>query len=397
MQKLVSILGLGRYDKEEKKYYYEKVRYFWDERPEVETALIQEVWNAWFPNAQMLILATEEARKERKGDLERHPHWIVEDIPDGKNEAEFWQIYQKVVAKLDQGDEVILDITHGFRSLPVLTLLAASFLRSAKGVTIKHVLYGANEAKIEDKTPVFDLSPFLTMLDWASATNRFLETGDARKLRPLVETKGSKPFNVHLNSAVKELDSLSQALATNRALRSGELAKSAQEKLLKAQQEDWEPRHEPLKLLLPRLADSLTLLSRDKEGSEEEQLKQSFGQVRWLLQNQQFEKALGLAREWMVSFAQLKRQESWHPIQNMKRKEEEDWLNACAKGGLTPDDWRAFIDVWKDLGNLRNDLMHFGFREAARSEESIPKEVGEKIDALRKAVSSLGLKLPEAS
>jgi len=62
-----------------------------------------------------------------------------------------------------------------------------------------------------------------------------------------------------------------------------------------------------------------------------------------------------------------------------------------------PDDWKAFIDVWKDLGNLRNDLMHFGFREAARSEASIPKEVSEKIDSLRKAVSSLGLELPEVS
>lgn len=398
MQKIVSILGLGRFNKEKKEYYYEKVRYFWEERPIVETALIQEVWNAWFPHAKMLILATKEARKERKGYLERYPKWIVEDIPDGKNEAEFWQIYQKVVANLDQGDEVILDITHGFRSLPVLTLLAASFLRSAKGVTIKHVLYGANEAKTEDKTPVFDLSPFLTMLDWAGATNRFLETGDARKFRPLVETKGSKPHNVHLNSAVKELDSLSQALATNRALRSGELAKKAQEKLLKAQEEEWEPRHEPLKLLLPRLADSLALLSHNEQGSQEEQLKQSFGQVRWLLQNQQFEKALGLAREWMVSFAQLKRQESWQPIQYKKRKEVEDWFTACMKGEVsTPDDWKAFIDLWKDLGNLRNDLMHFGFREAARAEASIPKEVLEKIQSLRSVVSTLGLELPEVS
>ncbi|MBS3932827.1 MAG: CRISPR-associated DxTHG motif protein [Truepera sp.] len=139
MRKIVSTLGLGRPNQMNKGYEYERVRYCWGER-EFETNLIQEAWGEWFPDAQVLVLTTEKAKQERQSDLELHPHWTVVGIPDGKNESELWGIYEQVVIHLEERDEVILDITHGFRSLPVVILLAASFLRSARGVTISHLL-----------------------------------------------------------------------------------------------------------------------------------------------------------------------------------------------------------------------------------------------------------------
>ncbi|MCL6568233.1 MAG: TIGR02221 family CRISPR-associated protein [Meiothermus silvanus] len=386
---ILSLLGTGDYN---------ETTYTWG-RQKKSAQFMQQALSAWFPNTSLLVCATRKAKgKHGKVLRETIPNIKLINIPMGKNERQFWTIYNRIEENIPAESELVFDITHGFRSLPILALLAVAYLRAAKGVKVKHILYGAFEARVGEKTPVLDLLPFLNMLDWASATNRFLETGDARKFRPLIETKGDRPLNVYLNSAVKELDSLSQALATNRALRSGELAQKVQEKLLKAQQGEWEPRHEPLKLLLPRLADSLALLSRDGQGSQEEQLRQCFGQVEWLLQNQQFEKALGLAREWMVSFTQLRRQGSWQPIGYKERKKVEVWLNDCARGGVsTPDEWKAFIGVWIDLGNLRNDLMHFGFRDSPREETTIPKEVKDKIDGLRAVVCSMGLELPEVS
>lgn len=384
---ILSMLGTGT---------YQPVQYSWNGRTAQTHRFFQASLREWFPEAELLVCVTSEARAKHGEAIQREVAGVtLIDIPSGRNEEEYWRIFNIVNEKIPQGSDLVLDITHGFRSLPILVLLAISFLRLAKGVSLKHILYGAYEAQIDSIAPVFDLTEFVTMLDWASATSRFLETGDARKFKPLVETKGSKPLNVHLNAAVKELDSLSQALATNRALRSGELARKAREKLLKAKEEKWELRHEPLKLLLPRLEESLTLLSQDGQSSPEDQLKQSFGQVMWLLQNQQFEKALGLSREWMVSFAQWKRQGTWRPVEHRKRGEIEKWLNECAKGEIRPpDDWKAFIEVWKDLRDLRNDLMHFGFREAARAETSIPDEVREKIHRLRTVVYSMGIELP---
>jgi len=378
---------------------YKEVAYTWGDKKALPSKFFQAALAGWFPQANVLICVTKESRdKHEQAVKQLLPSAELVDIPSGKKEAEFWEIFNTLEQHIPTGVELVFDVTHGFRSLPTLALLVVSFLRAAKAVQLKYVLYGAYEARTGDTAPVFDLTPFMTMLDWASATNRFLETGDASKFRPLVETRGARPLNTHLNSALKELTGLSEALSTNRAMRAGKLSSKALAKIVRAKGEEWELSHAPLKLLLPRLEQGLGLIAQDDKASQQVQLIQSFGQVSWFLKHRQYEKALGLAREWMVSFAQLKGQGSWQPIQYKKRKEVEDWFNACMKGDVPiPDDWKAFIDVWKDLGNLRNDLMHFGFREAARSEASIPKEVSEKIDSLRKAVSSLGLELPEVS
>ncbi|GEM88339.1 TIGR02221 family CRISPR-associated protein [Meiothermus granaticius] len=418
MQKIVSILGLGRFDKEEKKYYYEKVRYFWEERPVVETALIQEVWNAWFPQAQMLILATKEAKKERKDDLERHPHWIVEDIPDGKNEAEFWQIYQKVVSKLDQGDELILDITHGFRSLPILTLLAASFFRSAKGVTIKHVLYGANEAKTEDKTPVFDLSPFLTMLDWASAAERFLEIGDTSKFHQLT-VRNNIPHS--LKQGVEELKNLSYAVAANRTFLAGDHASKAS--CIDQEVQEWDKEFGPIKLLLPKIKEVLSDLSIRQDMRLEELLQQLFGQINWYSNHGYYEKAIGLAREWFITFVQYKCVEYGEikepDILDMKDEVRSRWDGAIGRIGPNlmrdrekleqqvrsvfgerfefTDEWKGLFGVWQELKDVRNDLLHFGFRSKPKAPNEVKSAVSKCLIDLREEVKKMGLELPEVS
>lgn len=376
---------------------YREVVYTWGDKKAQSSKFFQAALAEWFPQAEVLICVTAEARRIHGEEVQKRlPSARLVDIPSGRNEAEYWEIFNTIEHHIPSGAELVFDMTHGFRSLPTLALLAISFLRAAKAVRLQHMLYGAYEAKTDDTAPVFDLTPFLTLLDWAAATNRFVETGDASKFRPLAETRGAKPLNTHLNSAVKELDGLSEALSTNRAMRGGELSARALAKIVQAKDGDWEPSHTPLKLLLPRLEQGLGLLARDPEGSQQDQLIQSFGQVRWFLRHRQYEKALGLAREWMVSFAQWKREGTWLPVELSMREKAEEWLWDCDKGKMPmPEGWAAFIGLWKNLGHLRNDLLHFGFRDAARRESAIPDEVVEKIKLLREAVLPLGLELPE--
>ena len=134
-------------------------------------------------------------------------------IPDGATEDELWQIFNVLVAAIPAGETVIFDITHGFRSQPVLSLLVASFLRVAKGIRLEALLYGAYERDREN-SPVFDLTPFVAMLDWANATERFLETGDARKIASLIREQRKSP----LNSVAARLTDLSEALALARPM-----------------------------------------------------------------------------------------------------------------------------------------------------------------------------------
>ncbi len=121
---------------------------------------------------------------------ERFPAIVLQpvDVPSGRDEQELWALFENMVDTVLEAEEraIALDITHGFRSLPLMAMLAAVYARSAFAVQIEAVLYGALDATHDGQTPMFDLSPMLTLLEWAVAADRFNRTGDARYLASLL-------------------------------------------------------------------------------------------------------------------------------------------------------------------------------------------------------------------
>lgn len=177
---ILSSLGTGR---------YREARYQSEHHAEdVTTGLFATVLHKWHPEAKIKILATKAARESENGRYlqEHHPDFELVDIPEGRNEAEAWALFETLAdpAVLPEGERVIFDITHGLRSLPMLGFLALSYLRVVRNITIEKVYYGALELtpKGGEKplTPVVDLTPLVNLLDWAQAAKRFQDTGDAR-------------------------------------------------------------------------------------------------------------------------------------------------------------------------------------------------------------------------
>lgn len=146
---------------------------------------------------QVFVLLTDAAAKHKHWEDLRNnlPNAQPVCIPDGKTESEYWQIFQAISDCVEEKDEFVFDITHGFRSIPLLAFLASAYLRSAKSMQLRHVLYGAYEAKTgapgEERAPVFDLAPFLTLLDWTHAASYFEKTGDAKPLSSLISVKNN--------------------------------------------------------------------------------------------------------------------------------------------------------------------------------------------------------------
>lgn len=103
-------------------------------------------------------------------------------IPDGKNESEIWEIFQALFEQINDGDEVWFDITHAFRSIPMLILVVITYARVLKNITVKSITYGAYEARENNIAPVFDLTKFVTLLDWANAAKDFIDYGQTKKL-----------------------------------------------------------------------------------------------------------------------------------------------------------------------------------------------------------------------
>lgn len=139
---------------------------------------------------RMLVLTTPAAESVFSSTLETRndPRIQKIPIPTGRDDKEMWGIFDKVIEHIEEGEDVTFDITHGLRSIPFLAFLFAAYLKSAKGVTIRSILYGALDLQKENNgvAPVLDLSRFASMLDWINATDQFVQTGNANRLADLL-------------------------------------------------------------------------------------------------------------------------------------------------------------------------------------------------------------------
>jgi CRISPR-associated Csx2 family protein len=98
---------------------------------------------------------------EEQVDLVRH---LAEHVPDGA--------------------DIILDITHSFRHLPMLGLTAAHLLTHARACNLEGVYYGMLEATANGITPVVDLRGSLRLLEISEALATHSNTG---RFAPLAE------------------------------------------------------------------------------------------------------------------------------------------------------------------------------------------------------------------
>lgn len=110
-------------------------------------------------------------------------------IPYARDPAEQVGILQAIAEQVADGDHVHLDVTHGFRHLPMLALLAALHLRLARQAMIEGIWYGAFDPDTGD-APVHELSGLLHIADGVQALARFDKDGDYGVFEPLLRDAG---------------------------------------------------------------------------------------------------------------------------------------------------------------------------------------------------------------
>lgn len=91
-----------------------------------------------------------------------------------------------------QDETVTLDVTHGFRHLPMLSLVAARYLTHVRNALVKEVYYGALEMTdpTTGKTPVLKLQGMLQMLDWVEALAIYEKSGNYGVFSDLLKKDG---------------------------------------------------------------------------------------------------------------------------------------------------------------------------------------------------------------
>ncbi|MCA9569627.1 MAG: CRISPR-associated DxTHG motif protein, partial [Myxococcales bacterium] len=98
-------------------------------------------------------------------------------IPNGDTDGELWAIFQAIVDNVEPGDHLYVDVTHGFRSLPVLLTKALDYVVQAKDAVVERLDYGAWTFGREDAAMI-DLRSFLVIDEWARAVATYRHGGD---------------------------------------------------------------------------------------------------------------------------------------------------------------------------------------------------------------------------
>lgn len=143
------------------------------------------------------------------------------DIPDGLNTEEMWKVFEAMYNKLEDGDRLYLDITHGFRYLPMMILVLCQYASFMKKTSICSLTYGNFEAmdRQANEAPLMDLSA-LTMLQGltmgAAEFEKFGKMGSISEM--FMQSASNKAERKLFQTLRSEATAMDESLATCRGL-----------------------------------------------------------------------------------------------------------------------------------------------------------------------------------
>ena len=407
--KLLTFLGIAK---------YQTTTYVW-QNLEHESRYAPAASCHFLNPDSLTVFLTEEAHEkvfpDFRASLPVELEVITAAVPLGANEQELWQIFDQVSSTVQPNEHVAFDITHGLRSFPLIGLLAAAFLRAGLNVNIEAVLYGAFDVGrivAQGRTPMFDLSPMLSLLEWASAADRFNRTGDARYLASLVTQRrkemaaaaGGDPNLLqevgYLGNLAGAFTSISESLRLIRPQLAMQQINGLQERTAKARPVlRRTAMTRPFDMLLDNLLNNylpLGIKNPYQSDTIRETLVTERKMIHWYAEREQWVQAVSLAREWLVSWLmfQLNKfnitQLSVRRMVEQVLGSESNEFKESKKGSVpfTPvflekiPNTEDVLALWLSLSDVRNDIDHAGMREEAGEPRSLTKQIENCIQSI---------------
>lgn len=228
---LIAFLGTGN---------YQRVRYRDTSGGEVVTAYCPAAIARLHGCRRTYVLATRKA-EDAHGEALRQEfarlycELILRPIPEGRSEEEVRDLFEtlrRTALAVADGEALILDITHGFRSQPFFAGALVQYLHAVRPVLAANtrILYGAYEAREGDTAPIWELTAYPELAEVTQAVTVFLATGHGQRLAEVMDRlgrrlardwaatkQGERPV---LDQLARELRQLCDALD---AVRSGDL------------------------------------------------------------------------------------------------------------------------------------------------------------------------------
>ncbi len=333
-------------------------------------------------------------------------------IPEGKSEKEIWTIFQTIFNNIDEGDDIIFDITHSFRSLPMLVLVVLNYAKVLKKVSLKGIYYGAFEVlgSLSDvkrlpsesrRVPVFDLTDFDRLLEWTQAIGVFLRSGDAQFAVDLAraetgqilrETKGTDEEAKQLKLVADKLGAFTRDVSTCRGLALSNDIKELRQALTQSQGGNM---NSPLNPLLKQLSDRLAVFSGDR-------IKDAIHIVEWCVEHNLIQQGYTILRECLIDYVcsgyridlsdfpareQVEKAigqdlNMWHNHLRLKRK---SGVGTVETFFLTIfQDKLDLLKLFDKLFRLRNDINHAGIRKKPDPANRLIQELSALIEEVKR-------------
>ncbi|RZB34208.1 MAG: hypothetical protein SRB2_03601 [Desulfobacteraceae bacterium Eth-SRB2] len=342
------------------------------------------------------------------------------DIPDGHDEDEIWKIFKIVYDQLHSSDKVIFDITHAFRSIPMLAIVLLNYAKVLKNVSLAGIYYGAFEVlgtyhqvskqPLEKRrVPILDLTTFDQLMEWSFAVDRFLEAGDAKAISGLAkkavapvlkESKGRHRAAAAVKYVADALDNYTKTLATCRGLEITSSVQKLKKELEKSKDVDLV---KPLHPLFEHINKQVGFYKGDI-------IRDGIQAAKWCLEHNLIQQGFTILQEILITKFIIRT--SGDPTDKNQRSIAASAISICQQN-IPEDKWTGvagrfpeitkqyntlykkevnLVEVLDGLTELRNDLNHAGFREQPMKSDVFASKLGQLID---KAENSFGLDLPD--
>jgi len=409
----------------------------------IQHGLVKIYCKDWKEEDVVLIFLTKDAKEKNWSELEislQHLNYLVSikpvfDIKEGSDEKELWNIFQKIYSELKINDEIIIDITHSFRSLPMLGMVLSDYSRFLLNTNVVKVCYGAFEKlgsahniheripNAEDrKVPIVDLTSLIQLQRWTNNANIFLNTGNAQSLANQITSQQYQEIKENLLK-------FSQNHLVNRGqdiYQGYEMVKLKE--LLSNPIVDEDSGFSALKPILNKI-------KIEFEYYENDSVYNGFLSVRWCIKNGLFQQAATLLEEFITTFVMIEVGET--EINNSEKrttisaalsigneelfkftevpKEEQidglkitresiiqksnfkEWQEGAVRKVREQEHKRKLGELSSKIKNsIRNDMNHAGFSKDPRSYSDFEESLVKRYNETRKLIKKIkNRELPE--
>lgn len=310
------------------------------------------------------------------------------NISSIQDEEANWSLFDAILAQIKEGDEIYFDMTHGFRSIPIVALIVLNYARLIKKAKIKRLMYGLFDPKHPEKlASIVDVTNMVALLDWTNGVDQFIRTGDASLLKQLTNieagnvfrdpsvSKEDKKNTKPLKELANQLDRISQSFQTCRSMKISDEIRTLK-KYIRETRESSSKRIKPIVPLLSEIEDKYAMFSEDE-------IMNGYLSVEWCKDHRLIQPGLTLLREnYLTAICEAF---------NIDRKDvdKRELISAAIKillEGIPEEEWRVskedkpfvkqmlfnlkpyrkWLKTFESIRDFRNDINHAGTKPEAR-------------------------------